>query len=155
MELRLERNTVFATSACDFLSKNGFDFGKVFRTGVTYLSREEEEEVREEYNQRADKNSKIPEIIIPLDDPATLDFYRNSRQTISSWIKSPKPETNFVNIGNTGGALNAYQRRLIHQLVRKEFPTLRAFARNDGYFMQIEKLDTKKEAQVCLCIFTQ
>ena len=47
----------------------------------------------------------------------------------------------FVNIGRDEGALNGYQRRLIHQLVRNEFPGLRTFARNDGWFMQVEKLD--------------
>src|SRR4051812_30438138 len=54
----------------------------------------------------------------------------------------------FVNIGSDAGALNAYQRRLVHQLVRNEFPTLRTFPRNDGYFMQVEHLDVKKEEEV-------
>lgn len=54
----------------------------------------------------------------------------------------------FVNIGSDAGALNAFQRRLVHQLVRNEFPTLRTFPRNDGYFMQVEHLDVKKEEEV-------
>jgi len=33
-------------------------------------------------------------------------------------------------------------------MVRNEFPTLRTFARNDGSFMQIERLDLKKEEEV-------
>lgn len=48
------------------------------------------------------------------------------------------------------GALNGYQRRLIYQLVRAEFPGLRVFGRNNGDFMQVEKLDEKKEAEVCI-----
>lgn len=44
--------------------------------------------------------------------------------------------------------MNAYQRRLVHQLVRKEFPKHRVFARNDGYFMQVEKLDVEREENV-------
>ena len=43
--------------------------------------------------------------------------------------------------------LNGYQRRLIHQLVRNEFPTLRAIARASGSFMQMELLDVAREAQ--------
>jgi len=53
----------------------------------------------------------------------------------------------YVNIGAPGG-LNGYQRRLVHQLVRNEFPTCRTFARNSGEFMQVEKADAVKEAQV-------
>jgi poly(A)-specific ribonuclease len=53
----------------------------------------------------------------------------------------------FVNIGAPGG-LNGYQRRLVHQLVRNEFPGYRCFARRNGEFMQIEKLDKAREARV-------
>jgi poly(A)-specific ribonuclease len=165
VDLRLERVFSFSSSACDFLSKNGFEFGKVFSQGVPYLSREEEDESRAEYNQRADKNSKIPDIIIAVDDSATLEFYRGARRMISTWFKSVKvcylsismkiyadfvkPELEFVNVSNPAGPLNGFQRRLIHQLVRNEFPTLRTWARNDGSFMQVTKLDVKKEAEVC------
>ncbi len=46
--------------------------------------------------------------------------------------------------------MNAFQRRIIHQVIRNEFPTLRVFPRNDGYFMQVEKLDVEKEEAVSL-----
>lgn len=54
-----------------------------------------------------------------------------------------------MNISREDGALNGFQRRLIYQLVRAEFPKLRVFGRNGGDFMQVEKLDEKKEADVC------
>lgn len=41
------RSDRFNSSACDFLSKNRFDFGKVFTAGVPYLSRDEEAEILE------------------------------------------------------------------------------------------------------------
>jgi hypothetical protein len=53
----------------------------------------------------------------------------------------------YVNVGAPGG-LNGFQRRLVHQLVRNEFPTCRTFARSGGEFMQVEKADPVKEAQV-------
>jgi poly(A)-specific ribonuclease len=53
----------------------------------------------------------------------------------------------FVNIGHPNG-LNGLQRRLVHQLVRNEFPSCRTFARGGGEFMQVEILDPVKEAQV-------
>lgn len=64
-----------------------------------------------------------------------------------------QPKLNFVNVGHPEGnlkALNGFQRRLVHQLVRKEFPTLRAQARKDDTFMQITELDVQKEAEVRL-----
>jgi len=165
VDLRLERVFSFSSSACDFLSKNGFEFGKVFSQGIPYLSREEEDESRAEYRQRADKNAKIPDIIIATNDSATLEFYRGARRNISTWFKSikarylpismniytdlVKPEFDFVNIGNPSGPLNGFQRRLVHQLVRNEFPTLLVRSRNDGSFMQVTRLDAKKEAEVC------
>lgn len=129
------------------------------------MSREEEDESRAEYRQRADKNAKVPDIIIAADDSATLEFYRSARRNISTWFKTVKvrylsismniythlvkPELYFVNIGNPSGPLNGFQRRLVHQLVRNEFPTLLVRSRNDGSFMQVTKLDVKREADVC------
>ncbi|KAH7348346.1 ribonuclease H-like domain-containing protein [Rhexocercosporidium sp. MPI-PUGE-AT-0058] len=147
VDLRLDRTFTFSTSACDFLNKNGFDFGKVFREGVPYLSRDEEEERRAEHSQRANKNASIPDIVIGPEDLPTLEFSRLARKTIKDWFNDPTPDMSFVNIGSDAGALNAYQRRLVHQLVRNEFPTLRTFPRNDGYFMQVEHLDVKKEEE--------
>jgi hypothetical protein len=62
--------------------------------------------------------------------------------------KQTQSATEFVNIGCYGG-LNGFQRRLVHQLVRNEFPGYRTFARSGGEFMQVEKTDPEKEAQVC------
>ena len=56
-------------------------------------------------------------------------------------------ELDFVNIGHPDG-LNGLQRRLVHQLVRNEFPSYRTFARGGGEFMQVEKLDPEREAMV-------
>lgn len=53
----------------------------------------------------------------------------------------------YVNIEAPGG-LNGLQRRLVYQLVRNEFPTCRTFPRSGRGFMQVEMLDTLKEAQV-------
>ncbi|CZT07489.1 hypothetical protein WAI453_013645 [Rhynchosporium graminicola] len=147
VDLRLDRNFTFSTSACDFLKKNGFDFGKVFREGVPYLSRDEEDERREENSQRAKKNASIPDILVRPEDLSTIQFNRDARKTIKDWFEDPKPELDFVNVGSDAGALNGFQRRLVHQMVRNEFPKLRTFPRSDGYFMQIERLDVKKEEE--------
>ncbi|KAF4624877.1 hypothetical protein G7Y89_g13293 [Cudoniella acicularis] len=146
VDIKLERTFSFSSSACDFLQKNRFDFGQVFKSGVPYLSKREEDETREEYMNRADRNSKIPDVVVSASDPVALEFYRNARKTINAWVNDPKPAYEFCNITSPEGPLNAYQRRLVHQLVRNEFPTLRTFARNDSHFMQVVKLDPAAEA---------
>jgi poly(A)-specific ribonuclease len=90
VDLRLDRVFSFSSSACDFLAKNNFEFGRVFSDGVPYMSRDEEYECREEFNQRADKNSKLEMITIASGDSATLEFYRGVRRIISTWKKAPK-----------------------------------------------------------------
>ncbi|TAQ85737.1 hypothetical protein B7494_g5940 [Chlorociboria aeruginascens] len=146
----IERKFSFSSSACEFLYRNGFNFGKIFSSGIPYLSKEEENETRTRNNERIKRTATIPDVVIPLEETETLAFYRESRNTITTWINAKKPKTEFVNVGNPKGSLNGYQRRLIHQLVRTEFPKYRTFARNDGHFMQIELLDQKQEDEVGL-----
>lgn len=90
VDVKLERTFSFSSSACDFLKGNGFDFGRVFTTGVPYLSQQEEHDLREEFRLRADKNTKIPDVIAPLDDPQTLEFFRAARAKITAWSKEKK-----------------------------------------------------------------
>lgn len=90
VDIKLERTFSFSSSACEFLKGNGFDFGKIFATGVPYLSQHEEYDLREEFRLRVDKNTKIPDVVVPLDEPATLEFFRNARKTIADWVKDPE-----------------------------------------------------------------
>lgn len=53
-----------------------------------------------------------------------------------------------MNITGPIGGLNGYQRRLVYQLVRKEFPLCRVFPRKNGEFMQVEMLDPEREEKV-------
>ncbi|PMD19394.1 CAF1-domain-containing protein [Hyaloscypha hepaticicola] len=146
-DLRLERVFSFSSISSGFLHSKKFDFGKVFTHGIPYLSRDEEAACREEYNQRADIFAKLPYIPIRLDEPNTLAFYRRARRTIRDWLRNPTPGAPTVNVGNPDGPLNGYQRRLVYQLIRDEFPALKCMPRNDGAFMQVRVLDHEKEAQ--------
>lgn len=128
---------------------NSFDLGAVFQSGISYLSHSEQDIARKFYKDKLERNSQIPDIILQPGDTVALDFVRKSRDTITEWVKqkkSAKPE--YINIGSSMGGLSGFQRRLIYQLVRTEYPGYRTFARNKGQFMQIEKLDPGREAQV-------
>lgn len=148
--LGIDRKFSFASSACDFLRRNNFSFGAVFEKGVYYLSREEEQTIREQFAWRMSNNQR-ENLAISASEPATMNFYRDARETISAWINDKsKSKLHFVNISNPDGPLNGYQRRLVHQLITNEFPSYRTFARNDKAFMQVEKIDHFKEAEVSL-----
>ncbi|EPE28802.1 Ribonuclease H-like protein [Glarea lozoyensis ATCC 20868] len=147
VDIRLERDFTFSSSACEFLLKNDFNFGTLFKSGVPYLSRTEEDVHREEYQARTSRTSTIPDLIIPASDTTNLTFYRKARSTISEWINSSKPEFDFVNVGSVLDPTSGYQRRLIYQLIRSEFPGLRAFPRGGKEFMQVVKVDVKREAE--------
>lgn len=47
--------------------------------------------------------------------------------------------------------LNGYQRKLIHDTLRTEFPALRAYLQDDGASMRIVRKDDRKDAEVLLC----
>ena len=150
----MDRRFEFSTSACEFLHKNNFDFGKVFSAGVPYLSRQEEEEIRKREAERSDRDSKIADIVLAPGSPE-LDFYRKSRAIISNWVNDPKAERAWVNIDSgNDNALNGFQRRLIYQLVRSEFPGHRTFGRNDGSFMQVVKTDPEEELKASPVLFS-
>jgi len=83
------------------------------------------------------------------------------RDILELFANASQPDNDYVNIGNPGEnatehPLDAFQRRLIYQLVRKEFPDLRTFPRNNQTFMRVEKVDVKREEEVrdqCLRIY--
>lgn len=90
MDLKLERNFTFSSSACDFLRKNNFDFGRIFTDGVPYLSRREKRDVELDYSLRESRNANIPDISVSANDTTNLEFVRNARKTIAYWISHPK-----------------------------------------------------------------
>lgn len=62
----------------------------MFSAGVPYLSQKEEFDLRDEFAKRADNNDKIPDLVIPLEDTATLKFFRDARKKIGDWVKDKK-----------------------------------------------------------------
>ena len=88
--LNLDRQFAFSSSACTFLKEHKFDFGQVFSTGVPYLSREEEQEVREQLAKREAQNAAKSDIIMSPTDREALEFYRGARKKILAWTNDPK-----------------------------------------------------------------
>jgi poly(A)-specific ribonuclease len=83
-----DRDITFDSNATSFLVREGFDIGKIFTSGVPYLSYVEEGEGLHRYRARTgDERSK------KVQPPATieaLDFLKHARATILDWINNPK-----------------------------------------------------------------
>ena len=144
----MDRQIRFSGDACKFLNGNGFDFGKVFRLGVPYLSRAEEADLRA--TKGSGQNEEPSDILLKLGDPS-FNFYQDVKGKIKDWIEDPKAD-DYLNISHPkdeNTPMNGLQRRLIHQLLKKEYPTYGAEGMNRGSWMQVTKIDPTKEAKVC------
>lgn len=138
--LGIERNFCFSSSALHFLlgQKVLFDISAPFKTGVHYLSRDEEKCARDKFN-----NVTYDDVEISANDADALAFYRNTRQSIKEWLKDRTDSKPYVNIELTC----RYGLRLVHQLVRLEFPKLLARYIRDCDFVHITVRDDEREAR--------
>lgn len=143
-----------------------------YTDGVPYLSKEEHTYAIESEFARIDRDN-IPDILLRDDQVEELKFVRKARADIEQWKSgntvsttyftlyqspelTPRPQktAEYLNIapatinnntlaGYTDRGLNRYQKRLVHQLVRAEYPDLVAVSR--GTFIQIIPFDKKRE----------
>ena len=155
--LDVERIFSFQSGAVDFLLKNGFDMSVPFHGGVPYLSRMESKEARQKYARRQDKTA-IADIQIKPTETESLAFLERARNEINAWHRSKHPETaGYLNIGPGGAAvdedaseppqdLSRFEKRLVHQLVRAEYPELVTISKRG--FIQIVKFDKHREDRI-------
>ncbi|KAG0002601.1 hypothetical protein BGZ79_002704 [Entomortierella chlamydospora] len=100
-------------SSLDFLAKNDFDFNKWIHHGVQYMTKDEEESYRKERMKYL--NNEYDDIAI---DPVHEEWLNDAIERIAAWKENPEA-INFINIQTA----NNYQKRLIHQEVRRLWGT--------------------------------
>jgi poly(A)-specific ribonuclease len=143
--------TRLVSIAVDFLTRNGFNFDLLYTHGIPYLSRRDEHDVRTAWLSRGLEKAALSDMPIKEEDTVLIDHVRAS---IKQWREEPAvSRENYLNIPNTseGGVrymaasqnLNRYQIRLVHQIVRNEYPKLKTAGK--GHFVQITPLDNKRE----------
>lgn len=152
--LDIERIFSFQSGAAEFLLKVGFDIGRPFTHGVPYLNRAESKLAREKHLRRNDKTS-VADIFIKPTETESLAFLARVRGEIQTWMTSTDIETpEFLNI-NPGEVaageipaveLSRFEKRLVHQLVRAEFPTLTSISRRG--FIQLLHFDKSREDRI-------
>ncbi|KAJ4336295.1 hypothetical protein N0V95_008642 [Ascochyta clinopodiicola] len=147
--LDFEREISFQSGACTFLLGCGFDLGAPFAKGVQYLSREEAVRAKRLAYDRIDKKNPISDLQLKDTDTESLDFVRRCRDAITAWQKTTSSS---LEITSSTGSPNAastftisrFEKRLVHQLVRAEFPDAVAIGRNDC--IRILPFDAEREA---------
>ncbi|KAK8202203.1 hypothetical protein M8818_005730 [Zalaria obscura] len=148
----IDRTFSFHSGAVEFLLSVGFQMDLPFILGVPYLSRKEAKLAREKADARQDRAS-FKDIEIKAEDTETLEIFRKVRAEIERWKKTGKPYAESLNIGPTiiGGTseaaanneLSRYEKRLVHQIVRAEFPDLVTIPKRGS--IQIVKFNQERE----------
>jgi poly(A)-specific ribonuclease len=152
--LDVERDFAFSTSAVDFLKRVGFDFSKPFNVGVPYLSREEAKQARERHENRQKKDA-IADLHIKETDVESIALLQRIRDQVDAWLVEATAN-DYLNIGPVGSdieiegqapaELTRYEKRLVHQLVRAEYPNLVTFSKRG--FVQVVHFDAEREARI-------
>lgn len=155
--LEIERIFSFQSGAAEFLLKVGFDMNRPFAMGVPYLSREESKMARDLFAQRQDRGA-VADIQIKPTEIESLAFLERVRCEINEWVKSKSFDTkdplNINPIGyetlNDGEQqtqeLSRFEKRLVHQLVRAEFPELVTISKRG--FVQIVRFNKEREDRI-------
>ncbi|KAL2447511.1 hypothetical protein ABEF95_015943 [Exophiala dermatitidis] len=138
----------YNSGAVSFLIRNGFNIDRPILQGVQYLSRQEEEQVRKKLLEDDQARANIPDMVLKEDDSPLVEHIR---QSIKDWQATPKEKQEpYVNIPAENAkeplpaALNRYQVRLTHQVVRNEYPKLKT--QGMGHFVQITNPTAEQQA---------
>lgn len=147
--LDIERDICIQSGAATFLLNNGFDLGLPFSKGVQYLSREEAARAKQMAYDRLDKKNAIEDLQLKDEDVDSLDFVRRAREAITKWKASSVHSLDITT--HTGlpeqpliPAISRFEKRLVHQLVRAEFPDLVSIGRSEC--IRIIDFDPLREA---------
>ncbi|KAI1212269.1 CAF1-domain-containing protein [Annulohypoxylon truncatum] len=117
----LDRRFCVSARSYSFLQHNKFNLAHALDHGVHYLSREELRLAGQYCSSRDNNHEHV--------DPLKLDeesqrFYKYARRQIAGFVA--ECGTEFIITNPYGGKLNGLQLRLIHQIIREEYPTCTA-----------------------------
>ncbi|KAF2834403.1 CAF1-domain-containing protein [Patellaria atrata CBS 101060] len=151
-KLDIEREFSYSSGAVEFLLSHGFHMELPFTMGVPYLSREEAKLAKLLAYERFDSSS-YETITIDPSDIHSLAFINQLREDIQSWEKTGKPYPDCLwiptrraeDIGEPR-SLSRYERRLVHQTIRSEYPDYVTLTRKDS--IKIIFYDQVREEEV-------
>uniref|UniRef100_A0AAR2L8F6 Poly(A)-specific ribonuclease RNA-binding domain-containing protein n=1 Tax=Pygocentrus nattereri TaxID=42514 RepID=A0AAR2L8F6_PYGNA len=124
------------SSSIDFLASQGFDFNKVFRSGIPYLNQDEEAQLREQYEERRNQmnGSGTPSYISPLSGKGPVNV--------------PDEHKDFINrivlLYFYSSFSLRFQRKLIFQTLNWK---LGVFSQKER-FIQVSKVDEEERRRI-------
>lgn len=110
-----------SSSSMQFLAKQNFDFNKLFRDGISCCNQEMANQLRKQLEEKqryrkdqtdGNETTNVDEVAVPAEEMANLDEIRTN---IKNFLKSIDKKNIVV------GKCNAFQRKLIYQMIDKEF----------------------------------
>ncbi|KAF3483344.1 uncharacterized protein GIQ15_02668 [Arthroderma uncinatum] len=120
--------------------------------GVPYISQKEEQAVKDRVRQG---NSGVSLINLNTLGEDQVEFIRQVRQDVNEWIEKDNPKDTYLNIpkptclttaNKLSMELDNYQKRLVHQIIRSEYPGYVSMGKKS--FVQIIPYDKERETKV-------
>ncbi|RHZ63090.1 CAF1 family ribonuclease [Aspergillus thermomutatus] len=156
--LEVERDWSMQSGAIEFLLENKFSIDSVLKQGVQYLSREEEEQAIAKAIERRDRVAMHTSIDVKETEHESLAFLKAVRRLVDDWLELGAIREEYLNIPpptrigvsqsskSLPSALNRFQKRLVHQLIEVEYPSLVTISKPD--FIQIIDYNEERERSV-------
>ncbi|KAH9505297.1 hypothetical protein Btru_059193 [Bulinus truncatus] len=124
-----DRRFLCQSSSIDFLVAQGFDFNKLFKEGIPYLTPEQETKLKTELDRKHEETSKLSlpdstnangggsakKTMVPVPEDQKV-FLNNICEKISQYLEGDDSEPLII------PPCNAFQRKLIYQTVEEKFP---------------------------------
>ncbi|KAK7502466.1 hypothetical protein BaRGS_00006419, partial [Batillaria attramentaria] len=128
-----DRRFLCQSSSIDFLVQQGFDFNKLFREGISYLTPQQEEVMREALNTKHQQFAKFSSPAFVSPDTADMGPGKGP-------VQVPEEQKAFISsvcekigtfVDKSGGddvlqldPCNGFQRKLIYQTIRSQFSSV-------------------------------
>ncbi|KAK9388093.1 ribonuclease H-like domain-containing protein [Lipomyces mesembrius] len=115
LKFGIDRRFLFQMSAAAFHLRSRFDFNKWLANGVPYLNRDEQTQIEDRALRFI--TQEFEDINVDRGGQQLLDSVLPG---LDAWANDPNPETSWFNIAVS----NSYQKRIVHQTIRKSYPQL-------------------------------
>ncbi|KAH8429420.1 CAF1 family ribonuclease [Aspergillus melleus] len=157
-KLDVERDISFQSSAMEFLLQNQFSLNSLYNDGVRYLSREEEDIAMAKASARFNRTKSHAVMEVKETEHDSIEFVQAVRKLVKDWLALGKDRESYLNIPPPSrdtmdddtklmpSTLNNYRKRLVHQLIEVEYPSLVTISHPT--FIQIIEYDEAREKAV-------
>ncbi|XP_017543900.2 poly(A)-specific ribonuclease PARN [Pygocentrus nattereri] len=142
------------SSSIDFLASQGFDFNKVFRSGIPYLNQDEEAQLREQYEERRNQmnGSGTPSYISPLSGKGPVNVPDEHKDFINRVVEKVEALLNNSEKTVDLEPCSGFQRKLIFQTLNWKYPkglhVETVETEKKERFIQVSKVDEEERRRI-------